>query len=142
MRRGSTFLEILLVLTLVALLAGLALPRFGRSLDGILARQAAERVSLAHGRARAVALAEQRIARVIVTADSLVVLSGDSLRWRLPGPAVSGASLEGGAAETAYAPNGLAMGAANTRYVVRRGAAIVEILISRLGRVRLVRIGG
>jgi len=138
-RRGHTLLELAVVLGLLGILLGLAVPRLSAALDGIHAGQAATRIALAHGRARATALTEQRVARVLLTGDSLVVLVGDSVRWRVPGPAMDGAGLSTEPEETSYAPNGLAMGAANARYVVTRGLARVEIFVSRLGRVRIVR---
>jgi prepilin-type N-terminal cleavage/methylation domain-containing protein len=138
-RQGHTLIELAMVLALLGILLGVALPRMSGALDGIHAGQAAARIALAHGRARAVALNEQRVARVVLTTDSLVVLVGDSLRWRAPGPAMDGAALMSEPTETSYAPNGLAMGAANARYVVTLGAARVEIFVSRLGRVRIVR---
>ena len=138
-RQGYTLIELAIVLALLGILLGLAGPRFSGALDGIHAGQAAARIALAHGRARAAALNEQRVARVVLTSDSLLVLVGDSLRWRLPGPAMDGASLMSEPEETSYAPNGLAMGAANARYIVTRGTARVEIFVSRLGRVRIVR---
>ncbi len=139
-RHGYSLIELIVVLVLLGILFGLALPRISGTLDGIHAGQAAGRIALAHSRARAVALNEQRIARVVLTTDSLVVLVGDSLRWRVPGPALDDAALATEPEETAYAPNGLAMGAANARYIVTRGMARVEIFVSRLGRVRIVRI--
>jgi len=138
-RRGHTLIELVIVLALLGILLGLAAPRLTASLDGIHAGQSAARIALAHGRARATALGEQRVARVRVTGDALVVLVNDSVRWRVPGPAMDGAALATEPEETDYAPNGLAMGAANARYVVTRGLARVEIFVSRLGRVRLVR---
>ena len=138
-RHGHTLIELAAVLALLGILLGLAGPRSSGALDGIHAGQAAARIALAHGRARAAALNEQRVARVVLTTDSLLVLVGDSLRWRLPGPAMDGASLMSEPEETSYAPNGLAMGAANARYIVTRGTARVEIFVSRLGRVRIVR---
>ena len=138
-RQGHTLVEVAIALALLGILLGIALPRLGSSLDGIHAGQAAARIALAHGRARATALAEQRVARVLLTGDSVVVLVGDTVRWRTPGPAMDGAALSSEPDETSYAPNGLAMGAANARYIVTRGLARVEIFVSRLGRVRIVR---
>ena len=138
-RKGFTLIEVAFVLTLLGILLGLAVPRMASSLDGIHAAQAAARIALAHGRARATALGEQQVARVLLTGDSLLVLVGDSVRWRVPGPSMDGATLDTEPDETSYAPNGLAMGAANARYVVTRGGARVEIFVSRLGRVRIVR---
>ena len=91
-RRGHTLIELVIVLALLGILLGLAVPHLTASLDGIHAGQAATRIALAHGRARAMALGEQRVARVRLTGDSLVVLVGDSVRWRVPGPAMDGAA--------------------------------------------------
>jgi prepilin-type N-terminal cleavage/methylation domain-containing protein len=141
MQRGASLLELLLVLALAGLLSALALPRCITALDGILTRQAADRTALAHAQGRRAALAGQRVARVTISADSLVVSVGDSLAWQLPGPARQGVQLTGGGT-TDYAPNGLAMGAGNARYEVARGRARLAVLVSRLGRVRIVRSAG
>ena len=138
-RRGSTLLELLVVLALLGMLISLTVPRLTGSLDGIHAGQAARRIALAHARARAIALTEQRIARVVLTADSVLVLVGDTLRWQAPGPSMDQAMLSGDGEETRYAPNGMAMGAANARHLLTRGAAQAQVLVSRLGRVRIVR---
>ena len=61
-RRGHTLIELALVLALLGILLGLAVPHLTASLDGIHAGQAASRIALAHGRARATALREQRVA--------------------------------------------------------------------------------
>lgn len=140
MRRGHSLPELLLLLAIISLLLLLALPQARHTLDGLLARQAADRIAAGHARARSVALARQRVAKLIVTADSLQVESADSVVWRLAGPSVTGAALAEGPGETSYAPNGHAIGAANARYLLRRGSASVEVLVSRLGRVRTVRI--
>lgn len=141
MSRGVTLLELLLVLALAMALTAMAIPRALTTLDGVLARQAAERVALGHQRARQVAIAMQQVAQLIITRDSLTVRVQDTLRWALPGPAALGATLTGGDAVTQYAPNGLAMGAANARYDIARGRARLAVMVSRLGRVRIVRSG-
>ena len=142
MQRGASLLELLLVLALASALTAMAIPHGVGALDGVLARQAADRLALAHGRARQLALALQQVARLTITADSLTVSVGDTIRWSLPGPASGGVALAGGDAFTEYAPNGLAMGAANTGYSLSRGRARLSVMISRLGRVRIVRSGG
>lgn len=142
MQRGTSLLELLLVLALAGALAAVALPHGVGALDGVLTRQAADRVALAHARARQAALALQRVVRLSVSPDSLTVSVGDSVHWRLPGPASGGVALTGGHQLTEYAPNGLAMGAANTSYTLSRGRARLGVLVSRLGRVRIVRTGG
>lgn len=142
MSRGATLVELLLVLALAATLSAIAIPRGVTVLDGILARQAAERIVLGHQRARQVALAMQEVAQLTITAESVTVRVRDTLRWTLSGPGTLGVTLGGGDPTTRYAPNGLAMGSANVRYDVARGRARLAVLVSRLGRVRIVRPGG
>jgi len=142
MSRGATLLELLLVLAVAAVLSAVAIPRGATALDGILTRQAAERIVLGHQRARQVALAMQAVAQLTVTAESVTVRVRDTLHWSLPGPGTVGAALSGGDPVTLYAPNGLAMGSANVRYDLARGRARLAVLVSRLGRARIVRPGG
>ncbi len=56
---------------------------------------------------------------------------------RRPGPGAFGVALTPAAAAMAYGPDGLAVGAGNLTIVLVRGAVTRQIIISRLGRVRL-----
>jgi prepilin-type N-terminal cleavage/methylation domain-containing protein len=141
MSRGLTLLETLVALVVLALLLALAVPRLDAVRDRMAAARAADRVALAHRRARALALVHAGAVRVVLTADSLVVraLVPGGPAWGAAGPARDGAALEPARDSVTYAPNGLAAGAANGRYVVRRGRVAMEVTVSRLGRVRVLR---
>ena len=50
---------------------------------------------------------------------------------------VAGVSIQGAPHTTVFAPSGAAMGFANTRLVLSRGGATRQVVVSRLGRVRV-----
>lgn len=141
MPRGHALVELLLVLALLALLALLGWPRLALQADRLAAARGADRVALAHRRARMLALAHARPVLLVLQRDSLVVRWRDSggTAWQAAGPGADGAVLEPGADSLAYAPNGFAIGVANGSYRVRRGTASAEVVVSRLGRVRVLR---
>jgi len=141
MSRGYALVELLLVLAVLALLTALGWPRLAAVVDRQAAARAADRVALAHRRARMLALAHGRSVTLVLRADSLVVRWRDTTgsAWQAAGPAADGATLEPSADSLDYAPNGFAIGVANGSYRVRRGSEAAEVLVSRLGRVRIIR---
>jgi prepilin-type N-terminal cleavage/methylation domain-containing protein len=141
MPRGHSLPELLVVLAVLAVLAAAGVPRLSAVADRQATARGAERVALAHRRARMLALANARPVTLLLGGDSLVVRwrDGGGTAWRAAGPAVDGASLAPAADSLAYAPNGFAIGAANGGWRVVRGGEAAEVLVSRLGRVRVVR---
>lgn len=140
MRRGYTVVELTLVLAIIALLLGIALPRIAPLRDGWSAEQAAQSVILAHSRARVAAILLSRPLVLTVAPDSLRIATlADSVVWRGAGPAASGASLAGPIRKLTFSPVGLSMGLSNATFQITRGAAIRTVVVSRLGRVRIQR---
>ncbi|MGF1604732.1 MAG: prepilin-type N-terminal cleavage/methylation domain-containing protein [Rhodothalassiaceae bacterium] len=83
-RHGFTLFELLIVLALTALLAGLALPRLGASQDRLRLRQAITQVA-GHARtARAAAIAGNQTARLRVALVDRQVSVGRGQAYRLP----------------------------------------------------------
>lgn len=145
MSRGFTLVETGLALVVLAIVVAFAAPRAVAIADRQHVARAAERIALAHRRARHLAQVSGTPVQLLLRTDTLAVRwHHDTLarRWHAPGPAADGAELVSGADSMHYAPNGLAAGAANARHVVRRGRATAEVLVSRLGRVRIVRRAG
>ncbi len=62
--------------------------------------------------------------------------ANDSTVLALPGPARYGVVLEASRRVIDLAPNGLGWGAANTKIVLRRGAAAESLTTSRVGRLK------
>ena len=142
-RRGTTLIEIVIVLAAVAILTAALLPRLAGPLDALGAESAAIRIAGAHARARLYALSGSRVTLVSVAADSLVIRSVDgidtSIVWSDPGPLADRVTLAGPVTPVAFAPTGWTLGLANRTYRLVRGAAHRDVVISRLGRVRIVR---
>ncbi|HXE56912.1 MAG TPA: GspH/FimT family pseudopilin [Gemmatimonadales bacterium] len=139
---GVTLPELLAALAVVGLLLGLAVPRLQSALDRVAVREAAHAIAAAHRGARELALAEGRITELEVAADSLRIglRLGAALlpRWAAPGPAAEGIALTGPAHPLVFAPTGLPLGLANATFVVSRGGARRQVVISRYGRVRII----
>ena len=79
-------------------------------------------------------------AELLLSADSIVVrsLGAAALTVRLrPGPRASNVGVTPATYSIVYGPDGLALGAANITIVVSRGTTTRQIVVSRLGRVRL-----
>ena len=140
MRRGYTVVELTLVLAIVGLMLGIALPRLTPLRDSCIAEQAAQAVVLAHRRARIAAILMNRPLVLTVAADSLRIATlADSVVWRAAGPAAAGATLAGPVRKLTFSPVGLTTGLSNATFQISRGAAIRSVVVSRLGRVRIRR---
>lgn len=141
MSRGTTLLELLLVLAIAAVITGLAAPAAGALRDQLLVQEAADLVAGAHARARLLASVERRIMLLTLTADSLVLRAVESPadtteRWRTTGPAATRVAVTGFPRSVAFSPAGVAFGFANGTYRFSRGRAGKQVIVSRYGRVR------
>lgn len=135
---GTTLVELALVLAILSILAGLALPVLGRRRDRVAVRHASQRLTDALSVARDVALAGAAPVAVHLHQPSATVTvhsAADTIEHHELG-ALLGVSLQTSRDSMAYGPDGLGVGAANLTAIVRRGAAAETIVVSRLGRVR------
>ncbi len=145
MRRGVTLLEMLMVLVVIGLLAGMVIPGAASLADRLAVEHEAARLLVAYRSAWLTARVQHRLALLRVTTDSLAIWTVSSagapdtvLAWLAPGPAQAGVSIQGVPHTTVFAPFGAAMGFANTRHVLGRGSASRQVVVSRLGRVRVL----
>ncbi len=143
MRTGATLPELLVVLAIVAALAAIAAPSAVGLLTSLQTEWAARELMAAHRVARFTAIQRGQPTLLEVFPESLVVrcLSGGDtvVVWRAAGPAAVGVSLSGPDYPLAFAPTGIPRGVANATYQLRRGAAERQVIVSRLGRLRLAR---
>lgn len=135
---GTTLPELLVVVTIIGVLATVALARTSVLHDRMSVRAAATETVATFALARRWSLS--RAARTAVTIDTararLVVRSyADTIATRRLGDS-HGVTLTASRDSMAYTPNGLGYGASNLTLVLRRGAAAETVVVSRLGRVR------
>ena len=138
MRRGTTLLELVVILGIIGTLAGIAFVPAARTLDRIRVRDATASFSAACAIARQAAIGRAAVVAVHIDTQParLTVVAGpdtihrDHLAGRL------GVSLETTSTTIAYGATGQGWGLANARVIARRGAAADTATVSRLGRVR------
>ncbi len=143
MRRGITIPELAVVLAVVAVLAGFALPAGRRFTDAIVTDRAAHAIVAGHRVARFTAIMRGRRTLLTVRAESLVVRTvrgGDTLTlWVHRGPAADRVALAGPSYSLVFAPTGLPLGVSNATYQLTRGTVVRRVVVSRLGRTRILR---
>jgi Tfp pilus assembly protein FimT len=138
MRRAHTLAELAVILAILGIICAVAVPRILRDTDRVHVRGAIREVVNALAAARATAVARgQHVAVRFEPVSSTVLVSagGDTILVRRL-DAVHGVRITSNRDSLAYAPTGLGYGAANQTVVLRRGAAVDTVVISRLGRVR------
>jgi len=136
--RGTTLIELVVILGIVGTLAGIAFVPARRTLDRVRVRDATASFAAACAIARQAAIG--RSADATVHVDTLparltVVAGGDTIH-RDDLASRLGVSLSASATTVAYAATGQGWGLANTRLIARRGEAADTATVSRLGRVR------
>jgi prepilin-type N-terminal cleavage/methylation domain-containing protein len=139
MRRGFSLIELLLVLAILGLASGIALPAFHRLGDSLAVQHATLGIVSAHRRARMSAILRSRPLELTVTADSLVIQErgGGPILWRTPGPSAEGVAVAGSPRTLSFSPVGLTDGLANATFRLSRGTATRAVVVSRLGRLRI-----
>ncbi len=136
---GMTLAEVVVVVTLVALVAGLVLPAFKRGFDRIHTRGAAQEVLTAFFTARASAIALGQQSAVVLDARNarvFVVSRRDTLLMRLIGEE-HGVVMTSSRDSMSFYPDGLGLGGANLRVIITRGSATDTVIVSREGRAKL-----
>jgi type II secretory pathway pseudopilin PulG len=137
-RSGTTIIELVVVMIVLAALAAIALPRFHDIADRFAARSAIEEARSLFTFARRQAIACRSPVGVITDTlrDAIIVrslgveLGRQSLRDRY------GVQLTATRDSMSYDPRGLGYGAANLAIVARRGRGAETLFVSRLGRAR------
>jgi Tfp pilus assembly protein FimT len=138
MRPGHSLLEQLVVLTLLAILLALAVPRTGAALDRAAVRNTRIQLVAALGAARSAAIT--RAERVSVAMDStagmLRILAGAETILLRPVGFELGVAIAASRDTITYGASGRGYGAANSTIVLRRGAVAETVYVARLGRAR------
>jgi len=137
-RPAFTLLEVIVVLTVTGVLLAMAVPRFAELRDRQAVRAAVDELGGAFQTARAAAIARREmIAVALDTARGVVeVRSSGAVIVRRALGSVYGIALVSNRDSAVYDPRGLGYGVTNLTAIVRRGAMVDTLTMSRLGRVR------
>lgn len=141
MKSGFTLVEVALALAVAGLLLGIALPVFTALKQGVQVDSAAQSIVAAHRRARAAAILHGRPAVLAVAARSLRItfVGEEQPHWSAPGPSDQGVTLDGAPRNLSFSPLGITTGLSNASFNLRVGSAVRTVVVSRLGRVRVLR---
>jgi Tfp pilus assembly protein FimT len=133
-----TIVEVLAVLTLIGAILAVAVPRVKLGLDRISVQAAAREVVATISWARMLAIGSHSSVAVDVVhrSGALRVRRGSEIVVTRPIGQTHAVQLTSTRDSMAYDPRGLGRGAANLSIVVRRGAAVETVFVSRLGRIR------
>lgn len=137
MRRGHTTVEQLAVLSILGLIALVTVTSGIPLLEAAAVETASRETAdlFAYARDYAFAANVRTAVRLDATNARVIVHAGPDTIARAQF-APSGVHLEATRDSMAYAPNGLGVGAANLRIILRRGRRADTINVSRLGRVQ------
>lgn len=141
MRQGFSLVEFVLVVAVAGLLFGIALPHLSGTLDRIEVGAAANHLAAAHQRARMMAIARGQVLVLSVDSARLAIQPRGqaTILWSEEGPAAGGVALAGPARQFTFSPEGLTLGLSNATLRLARRSASRAVVVSRLGRLRIVK---
>jgi prepilin-type N-terminal cleavage/methylation domain-containing protein len=141
MRRAFTLVELMLVLAVLGVLLGIAIPGLSLVLDRIEVEAAAAHIVAAHQRARLLAITRGQVVRLLIDEARIVIYPRTGLvpLWSESGPSEARVTLAGPTRQFTFSPEGFTLGLSNASLQLVRGTSRRTVVISRLGRVRILR---
>ena len=141
MRRAFTLVELMLVLAVLGILLGIAIPGLSRAVDRIEVEAAAAHIVAAHQRARLLAITHGQVVRLSIDGARIAIYprTGFTPLWSESGPSETRVTLAGGTRQFTFSPEGFTLGLSNASLQLVRGTSHRTVVISRLGRVRILR---
>ena len=141
MKQGFTLPELVLVFAVAAILVGIGVTSLVRVMDQLRVEAAATQVVAAHQRARMLSVVRGQVLTLLV--DSMVISITPRTAalplWSTAGPALAGVTLAGPSRRFTFSPEGFTLGLSNASLQLRRGSTSRTVVVSRLGRVRVLR---
>jgi Tfp pilus assembly protein FimT len=139
MRRGATLPELSLTLILLGLMLVIALPRIHGVADSLAVSRAARAIAAAHTRARMAAVLRSQALELVIEPGALTIRPAAAAPiWQGQGPAADEVILAGPPRTLTFSPVGITTGLSNASFRLTRGEAERTVIVSRLGRVRIV----
>jgi hypothetical protein len=110
-------------------------------MDRIEVEAVVAQVVTAHQRARLMALTRGQVLTLAVDSTRLSIVPHGSATplWQAAGPSAAGVRLVGSGQQFSFSPEGYSLGLSNASLQLTRGSSTRTIVISRLGRVRIMR---
>lgn len=141
MRRAFTLSELMLTLALMGLLLAIAVPQLRQAMDRIHVEDATGQLIAAHRRARMMAVSRGQVLTLSIDSAALSIDSPSDMTtlWSAAGPVAAGVSLPGPIRQFKFSPEGFTLGLSNASLYLSRGTISRTIVISRLGRIRVLR---
>jgi prepilin-type N-terminal cleavage/methylation domain-containing protein len=137
-KNGFNIIELAIVLSMIAILSAIALPRAAGFIDSMEVRGAVTEIDALFSLARHVAIA--RAVQSTLDIDPLLgvisVRVGVDTVAKRELESAHGVTLQSTRASITYSQTGIGYGAANLSLIVNRNLAADTIFVSRLGRVR------
>lgn len=142
MPRGATLLELLFAMAILAIVLALGLPSAVAARDRGLVALHARRLATAHADTRHAARLAGARAELLVTATGYQqrhwVGGGYIVTWTRPGAGVDAVLVSGPATPMVFDSRGYMLGVGNRTYTITRGSVSARVVISRLGRLRIL----
>jgi prepilin-type N-terminal cleavage/methylation domain-containing protein len=137
-RPAFTLLETVIVVTIIGLLTGVAIPRTRHMLDSIAVHAASDDVvsALELARHSAMTRGERVTVQVDTSMAAVTMLAGSDTLLRRNEKATHGVAFTASRPSVVYTQLGMGFGVSNLTLRVTRGAAAETVVVSRLGRVR------
>lgn len=131
----------MLTLAVAGILLAIVVPLVSGATDRLQVEAATAQVVTAHQRARMLAISRGQVLTLSVDSAGLSIAPRDGAAplWLGPGPAAAGVGLSGPTRRFTFSPEGFTLGLSNASLLLTRGASARTVVISRLGRIRVLR---
>jgi Tfp pilus assembly protein FimT len=140
MRRGVTLVQLFVLPAAARILFEVAATVLSLLLDSLAVHAAISHIEAAHARARLLAITRGKVITLAIDSARIAISPrNDTLAlWSEEGPSAQGVHLEGAQRQFTFSPEGFTLGVSNASLQLSRGATRQTLVISRLGRVRVL----
>lgn len=140
--RGVTLMELLVVIVLIGVMAGLAMPRIGTAITEQNVRSARNAVVMMHAKARSTAIQRSRRTVLWFDGNKVIIRSQDPMTLDVDTVGVPddlrekyGVTLLSSRDSLVFDPRGLGTETSNTMVTVRKSTFADSVIVTSIGRV-------